>query len=72
MECKFCKETDESQLLMSSRLINGRFETIEICFKCFLFGKHKIESENGDLLSERETVEYSVSVRDSKTLNLQK
>jgi hypothetical protein len=36
---------------MSSTLVSGRLETINICFKCFWSGMHKLE--NGNRISRK-------------------
>lgn len=53
--CAFCNESDESRLIMSTRIINGRIETIDICPGCFWIEKFRAEAEgeNGDRLSEQ-------------------
>ena len=71
MECKYCKETYESQLLESSTLLSGRLDTVIICFRCFWDGKHKTVIENGNLLSDKEPIECSASAKCNYTSNLQ-
>lgn len=48
--CKFCGESDESKLILSSRFVNGKVEQESICFRCFWLDK--FVHEDGDLLSE--------------------
>ena len=49
MPCKYCGERDSLKLIWSSRAINGRVETIEICFPCYWLDKFRSEGENGIL-----------------------
>jgi len=73
MPCKFCGERDESKLIMSSRLVNGIVETIDICFKCYWRDKFEAETK-GDMngvLSEGETVEGIESARSINPFGLQ-
>ncbi len=51
--CAFCNESDESRLIMSTRVINGEVETIDICPGCFWIEKFKAEGENGSRLSKQ-------------------
>ena len=48
--CKYCSETDENKLVMSSRLVNGRAETIDICLACLW--RDKFVQKDGRILSE--------------------
>ena len=54
MRCKYCNEVDESRLIMSTRLVNGRVETIDICLRCFWRDKfvHEAGGEDGNTISE--------------------
>jgi hypothetical protein len=51
--CKYCNEQDESRLIMSSRLVNGRVETIDICFRCYWRERFEAEGD-GESLREGE------------------
>ena len=59
MECIYCGEKDESQLLESSSLMSGRLETVDICLKCFWSGKHK--TKNGNILSKSKPIKRTES-----------
>ena len=78
MRCRYCDERDGSNLIMSSRLVNGRVETIDICFRCFWLEKFKAEGEDiskgedgESILSEGEATEGIESVRITNPLGLQ-
>ena len=34
MQCKYCGETDETKLTMSTRMINGKAVTVDVCLCC--------------------------------------
>jgi len=48
--CKFCGESDECKLILSSRFVNGKVVQELICFRCFWLDK--FQHEDGDILSE--------------------
>lgn len=58
MECRYCGERDESKLIMSSRFVNGRVETIEICFRCFW--REDFEAEGEDGISSEDKKEFDI------------
>ena len=35
LECKFCKQKDESQLTICTRIIRGKVEHTDICLACW-------------------------------------
>lgn len=53
--CAFCDDSDEGRLIMSTRIINGEVETIDICPGCFWIEKFKAEAEgeNGETLRDQ-------------------
>jgi len=57
MACIYCNEQDETRLAMRSEVINGKFETFQICITCL--GKKLIgeEIENGNSLPEQKLPE---------------
>ena len=49
MTCKYCKETDETKLVMSTRMINGKAVTVDVCLCCRW--REEYESEYGRSIS---------------------
>ena len=44
-ECKFCKQKDESQLTVCTRIIKGKVEHIDICLACWSIERASRENE---------------------------
>lgn len=55
MGCVYCGERDESGLILSSRVVNGRVEQELICSNCIWRDEfvHKVKGEDGNALSEK-------------------
>ncbi|MBI5872311.1 hypothetical protein HZB88_04480 [archaeon] len=72
-QCRYCREGDESKLTMSTRNLNGKVQTIDICLPCFWLDKFKAEGEDGKALSEGcERADKGIeSARDINLLGLQ-
>ena len=57
MPCKFCRESDPYDLTMSTRVINDKVITMDVCFNCYY--REKLEAEvmgnmgDGRLVSKR-------------------
>lgn len=49
MPCKYCGERDCFNLFLSSRLVNGKIETFEVCFSCYWLDRFRSEGENARL-----------------------
>jgi RNase P subunit RPR2 len=66
MPCKYCNEQDESKLMMSSRCVNGKVETIDICLRCYWRERFEAEAKgNGkSILQERESFGRTNSERE--------
>lgn len=60
-ECVFCHEKDQNKLMMSTRVVNGKVETIDVCLACFWIDKSRAEGKVGNKLSEQ--CERAVSTR---------
>lgn len=43
MACIFCGESDPFKLTMSTRMINGKAVTVDVCFNCYY--REKFEAE---------------------------
>ena len=43
MVCIFCGESDPFKLTMSTRMINGKAVTVDVCFHCYY--REKFEAE---------------------------
>lgn len=57
MPCRFCGESDPFKLTMSTRAVNGRAASCEVCFNCYWMEKFEQEvkeMENGKSLRESE------------------
>lgn len=64
MVCRYCGETDESKLTMSSRWVNGKVETLDVCVRCFWLDKSWHENGRAQSISnvrEDETSERELS-----------
>ncbi len=57
MECKFCKQKDESQLTVCTRVIGGKVEHIDVCLDCWPVERaaweNKLENERRKTLSKQ-------------------
>lgn len=74
MRCRYCGESDESRLIMSTRNVNGKVETIDICLSCFWIERFKAEvkGEDGSVLREEcERADNTVPARSLNSLGLQ-
>ena len=49
LECKYCKQKDESQLTICTRIIDGKIEHTDICLACWPieFANRENRLENG-------------------------
>ena len=47
MACLYCNEKDPLKLNFSTRVINDKVKTIEVCFSCYWREKFVAEGENG-------------------------
>lgn len=56
MECCYCHEKDESKLTISTRNVNGKVETIDICLSCSWRDEfiHEAKGDGNALREERE------------------
>ncbi|MBU0477920.1 hypothetical protein KKC91_05080 [bacterium] len=64
-QCKYCGEKDESKLTMSTRVVNGKVETIDVCLACFWIEKSRAEGKDGNKLSEQASERADESIRDT-------
>jgi hypothetical protein len=55
MACKYCNDKDESKLVMRSRVVNGKVETVNICTSCLWEQLLNDHSEDGTLLSNKDS-----------------
>ena len=78
MKCPICGESDESKLIMSTRLVNGKVRHTWICFRCSQIEKFKIAVEKtigedgNSVLSEEKVCERTEPARDLHRPSLQK
>ena len=51
--CRYCGESDPFELTVCTRFVNGKAETIEVCFNCYWIDKFRSETkEDGKILPE--------------------
>lgn len=60
MACKFCNENDPLNLTMSTRIVNGKVKTAEVCFRCYWRERFMAGGEDG-MLSEGKTNREAIS-----------
>lgn len=60
MVCIYCKEKDESRLMMRSQVVRGKVETINVCLQCWWSKEVHTDGENGNLLSEQKPTERRI------------
>ena len=53
MVCKYCGESDPYKLTMSTRIINDKVVTTDVCFNCYGREQFVAEGENGRILPKR-------------------
>ena len=68
--CQICGEKDESKLTMSTRVVNGKVETIDVCLACFWIEKSRAEGKDGNKLSEQASERANKSTRDTDPFGL--
>lgn len=54
MNCKFCSQSDESRLALSSRLVNGKVIHEWVCLDCLFVDMFRTLGKYGNALSEKE------------------
>lgn len=54
MNCKFCSQSDESRLVLSSRLVNGTVIHEWVCFSCLW--RDEFVHENGNHIQSKEKI----------------
>lgn len=57
MGCKYCNEHAQSDLVVRTGVVDGRLETITICTSCLWEKVLSPKVEDGNLLSEKESIE---------------
>lgn len=53
MNCKFCSQSDESRLALSSRLVNGKVIHEWVCLDCLFVDMFRTLGKYGNALSEK-------------------
>ncbi|MBW2173221.1 MAG: hypothetical protein JRF64_00970 [Deltaproteobacteria bacterium] len=67
MKCKYCKEKDESKLLMRTSAAEGIAETINICTSCLWQRVLEQKIQDGNLLSKKASIEERLLDRSQPT-----
>ena len=69
-ECKFCKQKNESQLTVCTRIIKGKVEHIDICLACWPVElanrENRLENEQRKILSTKRKESVGAIYDDNK------
>jgi hypothetical protein len=68
-QCYYCHDKDPGRLILSTRVVNGKVVTVDICPRCFWLDQFRAEGEDGNAL--REGREREVSARSLNSFGLQ-
>ena len=69
-ECRFCKQRDEKQLTVCTRVIRGKIEHIDVCLDCWPVERaaweNKLENERRKTLSKKRNQPAGAILDDDK------